>query len=261
MTQTQPPRVGFAGKRGEVWALLSSWVVPVIMAAAYVVLAITSETDTTGKAWMALGFAFVLVLWWVFRLLSETAALSRAVAVGDTDRVLEITAYQLSRKRGAAAAPLHIYRALAFEMRGEFEQCLAEANRVELTGLAESARKRWNLLAACARIGALVELGRTADARSELDQHVTPALSAFDARLEPAPHILGRLAKGRVLVAEKDPGALATLQTVIDDIRAGQGQRALAHHYASQVTTGAASESHRTKAAQQLPTAWFARSR
>src|SRR5579863_8451478 len=89
----------FAGKRGVAWSQLARWLVPEMMTLAYIFMALTAETDATGQAWMALGLAFVMVLWWIFRLLTSSAALARAVGVGDADRILDITARELHGRR------------------------------------------------------------------------------------------------------------------------------------------------------------------
>src|SRR6185295_6902325 len=74
----------------RIWQILSRWAVPVMMTLAYVLLAVTSDTDTTGKAWMGVGLGFVMVVWFVFRGLTEAAALSRALRVGDTVRLFAL---------------------------------------------------------------------------------------------------------------------------------------------------------------------------
>ena len=72
--------------------MLASWILPLVgMAIAYSVLAWSSDTDNTGKAWMAVGFGFVVVIWVVFRILVDQTALARAVATGDAARILAIT--------------------------------------------------------------------------------------------------------------------------------------------------------------------------
>ena len=58
---------------------LQSWGVPIMMTGVYGVLMWSSETDNTGKAWMAIGLGFVFCVWWLFRVLTTQAALSRAV--------------------------------------------------------------------------------------------------------------------------------------------------------------------------------------
>lgn len=197
------------------WA---SWILPLVgMALAYTVLAWSSETDNTGKAWMAIGFAFVVVLWSVFRILVDQTALARAVASADTPRILAIADQQLARKKGdAARGPFLVYRAYALEWQGNHASslaALAEARPIEPGLLA---------LAAAIRVLALAETGDTAAARRTLETELEPRIAKLDARLHAAPHMHALLARGRLLLAEGNrDGARKALQKVIDDIRAG----------------------------------------
>ncbi|MDB4957136.1 MAG: hypothetical protein JWO36_4705 [Myxococcales bacterium] len=258
---------GFAGKKGIGWSLLASWLIPVMMTGAYIVLAVTSETDHTGQAWMSIGLAFVLILWWLFRLLTEHAALSRAVAVGDADRILELTDKQLNpprwvRKRGAGdRARLQIFRALAYETRGDWQAAL---DAVSVTPVLSRQAPTLGVEAACIRVAAYVETGRVDEARRILDATITPAAARLDRRTNPVGYVNANLARGRVRWAEGAFDEAADLfQRVIDDVRAGSGQRAVAHFYVARCddargnTNGAAA--HRAKAAQLLPGSWVAR--
>lgn len=199
----------------------ASWIVPpVLMAGCYTVLAITSETDTTGKAWMAIGFSFVLVVWFTFRMAVEGAGLSRALAVGDADRVLVLATKQLARRSSEASrAPFLIHQALAHELRGDHAAALATADAAKPTAPVDK------LLQASVRVLALVEAGRLADARAavpDLDQRA----AAVDRRLQIAAHHYAHLARGRVLVAEGQvDAAKAELVKISDDIRAGHSLR------------------------------------
>src|SRR5689334_212010 len=80
------------------WDTLSRWAVPVMMTLAYAFLALTSETDTSGKAWMAAGLVLVMVVWFTFRSLTDAAALSRALSVGDTAKLFELAERPLARR-------------------------------------------------------------------------------------------------------------------------------------------------------------------
>ena len=233
----------FLGRSGPFWRFVASWFVPVIMTFAYVVLAATSGTDATGWAWMSIGLAFVLVLWWMFRILANGAAMSRAVAVGDADRVTEID------KRPLPAA-------VAFELRGEWAKTLLAVRR------AQPKKPRDQVLAATPEISALVETGEVAKAREVLEA-MQPTLAKLNERLEGASHIAARLARGKVLACERaNAEALAVLQKVIDDVRTGQRTRALAHHYAAQAAAAdgqlALADKHRERARVLAPSAWFA---
>jgi tetratricopeptide (TPR) repeat protein len=197
------------------WA---SWILPLLgMGLAYTVLAWSSETDTTGKAWMAIGFAFVVVLWSVFRILVDQTALSRAVASADAPRILAIADKQLARRKDALKrGPFLVYRAYALEWQGDHAgalAALAEAKPMEPGLIA---------LATAIRVLALAEQGDTAAARRTLDEELEPRIAKLDPRLHAAPHMHALLARGRLFLAEgKRDEAKQALQKVIDDIRAG----------------------------------------
>jgi hypothetical protein len=233
---------GFLGRNGLFWQFIASWFVPVIMTMAYVVLALTSETDATGWAWMSIGLAFVLVLWWLFRTLTKGASMARAMAVGDAELLAQIDKRPLS----AAAA---------LELRGEWTKTLVAVARVH------AKKPRDRVLAMTVEIGALVETGEVAKAREVLTA-LAPQLAQLHPRLQGASHIAAKVAEGRVLAAERrNAEALALLQIVIDDIRTGQRVRALAHHYAAIAAAAdgqhARADQHRAKAAALAPGAWF----
>ena len=88
----------------RIWRILQRWAVPVMMTLAYVLLAATSETNNTGKAWMGGGLVFVLVVWFMFRGLTETAALSRALSIGDVARLQALDGRLRLRPEGAVRA-------------------------------------------------------------------------------------------------------------------------------------------------------------
>ncbi|HEY5928438.1 MAG TPA: hypothetical protein VIV11_42420 [Kofleriaceae bacterium] len=213
------------------WAVLASWIVPPLaMSIAYGVLAWSSNTDNTGKAWMAVGFGFVVVIWLVLRVLVEQTALARAVASGDAARILAITDKQLARRRGdAARAPHLVYRAFAQESRGEHAAALATLAD------ARPADPGLRLLAAALRVLALVDTGDPAAARRTLTDEVEPLAGKLDTRLHAAPHIYANLARGRVLLAEgAHEEARVQLERVVDDMRAGNAVRTRARELMKQ---------------------------
>lgn len=208
------------------WVRLASWIAPpLVMAIAYGVLAWSSETDQTGKAWMAVGFGFVVVIWLVFRILVEQTAMARALASGDAERVLSIADQQLARRRGdAARGPFLVYRAFALEARGDHEAALATLAD------ARPAEPGLQLLAAAVRVLALVETGDVAGARHTCSEVLEPRAVRLDPRLHAVPHIHASLARGRLLLAEgRGADARQQLQRVVGDIRAGAAIRARAH--------------------------------
>jgi len=202
----------------ERWVRIASWVVPpVLMGGVYMVFAATSDADNTGKAWMAIGFGFVLVIWLVFRILVEQTALARAVASGDAERLLRVTA----RRTDPAALA---YRALAHELRGDWPAALAAATQAKPHG-----NPPFEVLAAAVRVSALVETGDVAAARRVADEALEPAVTRLDTRLHPAPNHHAMLARARLLAAEGQRDAAdRELQRVMDDIRAGEAIRARA---------------------------------
>ena len=248
----QVPRTGFAGKRGLVWSLIASWLVPSIMTGAYIFLMATSETDTDGKVWEGVGWTFVLTLWFMFRMLTAHAALARAVAVGDAERVLELADRRLAQRGPKRSRLYHAYRALGHDIRGDWSAALADLDRAPSHGT-------WRMIAATVRVGALVETGRVAEARVVFDAELGPTRPR-DAQSD----IRARLAEARLRWAEKDlDGAERLLGRLTDDVRAGSGIRATAHFYAARCAEArgdtAAATRHRAKARELAPGSWVAR--
>lgn len=234
---------GFAGKSGRGWVLVSKWVVPLVMSAAYVVLMLTSDADLGGKAWESLGLVFVLTLWFIFRDLTARAAMSRAIATADAERVLELAGDMRSNRQ-------RVHRAIAHQLRGDWAAALAELDGLPSGGV--------HPLAATVRIAALVETGRAAEARQVYEAVLARHHHSRDLAL------LARLAEARVRWAEGDlDGAEPMFAALVDDVRAGEGIRALAHYYAARIADAhgdaALADRHRAKARQLAPRAWFAR--
>jgi hypothetical protein len=212
-------RIGFGGKRGLIWVLLASWLIPLMMTGAYIVLIATSEVDAKGASWEAVAFAFVLVLWFLFRMLTEHAALARAVDVGAADEIIELSDFQLQRRKGARSRmPYHVYRALAFDILEDWPAALAELDRTEPTGT-------FRPLATTVRVSALASTGKAKEARALFDAELVgrPVTRIVQA------DILTLLADARVKLAEGDQAAAAkTLAKLSEDVRAGSGIRARA---------------------------------
>jgi hypothetical protein len=219
----------------RLWRIVSRWGVPVMMTLAYVLLAATSDTNLTGKTWMAAGLALVLTVWLVFRALTDAAALSRALAVGDVPRLHALADRHLGRtRRPAARARYLVARALADHLRGDHAAAVAALDQAP-------PRADLRPLATVIRIAALVELGRPA---AEL-----PAVPA-----SPRAPALAWLADALLAWRAGDlDAAVPLLARVIDDIRAGSATRAIAHVYAARIASArgddAAAARHRTAAA------------
>ena len=211
--------------------------VPIAMTGVYGVLAWSAETSTTGKAWMAIGLGFVYVIWWVFRVLTTDAALSRAVSHGDAPRLLALTERALARTKPAAVRVPHlIHRALAQAIQEAWPAALVTLAEVDLAVLPRPARPRWQLRAAAIRVAALAETGEVAEARRVLEAELLPAASQLDPRREPEARVLSELTRGRVLLAEgQGAAAHAALTSVVTDIRAGEHQRATAQRLLARI--------------------------
>jgi hypothetical protein len=200
----------FAGKRGRGWALLATWVVPLMMAGAYCVLIATSDVHTSGALWESGGFVLVLVFWFAFRILTRRGALARAIAVGDHGRILEL-----------AETPTD--RAIAYELRGDWPAVLREVDGAQPRTPSE------HVITAALRIHGLVETGDVARAREVLDRDIEPRTKQLDPRLHAPALARAQLARGRVLAAEgRAAEADAVLQRLIDDVRTRDTVRAAA---------------------------------
>ncbi len=243
---------GFFGKRGFFWKLLASGMMPIIMAAAYAFMAATSESDNTAKAWMGTAFLFVLVVWWIFRITTSTAALARAMSVGDPERILEL----VPAKSKTASARMQ--RAFAYEMRGSWAEAIESAATVR-----EAPRATPDVIGAAAavRVGALVESGDAAGARAVYDAELARALVTPGSHHELARS--ARLASGRVAWAEGDlDAASVAIERVMRDVRSGAAARAIAHAYAARIAEArgdvTAATTHRAEAARLAPGSWMA---
>lgn len=256
----------------RIWSILSRWAVPVMMSLAYVLLAATSDTNTTGKLLMATGLALVFVGWFVFRALTESAGLSRALSVGDVPRLRAI-----ARRRGArtpaARSRRILARAVADLLRGEFAGAV-DASAV-VRGRDAGLPPELELLAEVVYVAALIEEGApirrmdpaaaargpssVAEARKLLG--LAPAATAAGAAAGTAgvgrpgaAAALASLSEGQLALIARDLDAAATcFARVVDDIRAGSLARAMAHLHSARLAHGrgdcASAERHRIAAA------------
>lgn len=224
-------RRGFLGRRGWVWTLIASWFVPAVMTGAYIALALLADTDAIGLGWFGIGLLFVLCIWYMFRTLTQTAALSRALAVGDSEMILEITTHALSQKLVLGRRQLVLYQAAAYELRRDWAGMLA---KIDEAHIGPAASKTLRVQVACLKITALVESGEIARARAALDSELAPLEATLNDRLDAQLVIAAKLARGRVLLAEGNADGRSVLQQVIDDVRTGAATRdqakQLQHH-------------------------------
>jgi hypothetical protein len=226
------------------WRAASIYGVPVLVIGAWVFLAFSAETDATGYSWMAVGFSLVAVLWALFRLAIRRAGLARALSTGDPASVFKIAR---GRRRDAA-----VYRALAHEMKGDWNAVLTETPPPDPPS---------KLLVAYARAGALVELGDPVKARAELAS--APRAEQIRRPLHSPAPILASLAEGRVRWAEGDlDAATPLLERAADDVRTGPYSRAEALLYLARIADAhgdaAIAKRHRDAASKLAPTSWVA---
>ena len=207
------------------WRALQVWGVPVGMGIAYAMLIWSADTDTTGKAWLSIGYAFVLVIWFVLSYLMTTAALARAIDVADVARLKDVSDRALrSRRSDKARAPYLVARAIAHELGGAHTEAIAALDEAKLDALPAGKRAGWQLRATSTRIAALVGLGQVSLARAALDAELPPD-APRPAHSDAA--LLAALSAGRVLAAEgKRDDAAKKLRSVIDDVRATAAMRA-----------------------------------
>ena len=256
--------VGVFGLRRRKWVVIGRWLIPCMMLVSYALLVYTADTDLGGALWIGLGYFFVLLCWSAYRIAMAQGALARAASVGDADRLLEETEDRLARtRRPAARARYEVYRALAYDARGDWSDALASLDRAKLDALPPGARRPWDIYAAAVRVAAYVETGRIAEARAVLDRDLAGLDRGPAPRLVAHAYLLARVAHGRVLAAEgATEAALDVLQRVIDDLRAGDSARAIAHHVAARCAVrrgdAAGAARHQELAAKLAPRSWAA---
>lgn len=216
------------------WGVLSRWAVPVMMTLAYALLVVTSETDASGKAWMAAGLLLVMTVWFIFRALADSAALSRALSVGDTERLLALADRGLAHRRTrppAVRARFLVARGLAHLLRGELPAARTALDAAEPDPELQP-------LAATLRLIVQVELAapETAGTLPRADQPDTPGmLDSFPVSAPRAPW-LAWLADGlRARRTGELDAATSLLTRVTDDIRAGSALRAIAHLHIARI--------------------------
>ncbi|MCX5741237.1 MAG: hypothetical protein NT062_01920, partial [Proteobacteria bacterium] len=199
----------------------------------------------------------------LIRLLTARAALARALAVGDTERILEVATRELARKTdGLARAPLLLARAFAFEISGDWPKVIGALDEISLTTPLSPRAQALQHETAARRAGALVELGQVATARAAVDTLPAPTPLAPNAIDQMVAQLTHTLARGRVLVAEGKPDeARRALEAITKNIRATELQRATAHYYLAAISGEAAAATHRLAVARFAPRSWMNQNR
>lgn len=207
---------------------LTSWPVPVVMTALFVVLVWTSNASLAGALAAMVGLALVLVMWALFREMSFHAEIARALSVGDAALAHRLIEAQLARQSERRRAPYLVYRATAYELEGNWPRCAEDAEAARAHDLARGGRAAWRMAAACLHTGALGELGRSDEARALFEGEVRPRATA----LGPGGSLPAQLAEGRLLLASGElDAAVEKLTPLTRHVRLGPAQRACALHY------------------------------
>jgi len=165
---------------------------PIIIVAAYGMLMATSNTDHTGKAWMSIGGAFVLVLWFLI-----TYLVGRA-----------------SRGPDDASATV-----AALVARADWETTIARlAGATTPQALAQ-------------RAIAYAELGKASEARAAIEALPPPPAVAHVKNDLAVAELELALARARVLLLEDRTAAKQALGAIANNIRATGPQRATAKRF------------------------------
>lgn len=198
----------------RIWRVLSRVAVPVMMAMAYTLLVATSDVEAKGAFWMGFGFVLVMIAWVVFRKLTDAAALTRALSVGDVAKLEEL---------GKRPQPKYrVARALAALLRGDLEAAKRESDDVQLP-------RELAVLAAVIWLAAALELPTVRGDKVDIATgHGGFAIGNLAAGM--------LAARGSLMPAEPDRATARVeadkhLTRVIDDVRAGAVLRAIAHRY------------------------------
>ncbi len=214
---------------------LTSWPVPAAMTVLFLVLVWSSEASMAGSLAAMVGLAMVLVMWALFREMSFHAEITRALAIGDAALAHRLIEVQLARRGKGRQAPFLVYRAMAHELAGDWTRCAEDAEAARTGELARGGKASWRLAAACLRVGALCELGRTAEAHTLFEADIRPRAAA----LGPGGSLPAQLTEGRLLLAAGEPAeAIAKLTPLTRHVRLGPAQRALALHTVGRAEAG-----------------------
>lgn len=239
--------------------LLDGYIVPILVGIAYLGLISTSDM-TPAMMIVTLGFGgLVLMLWSAFKELRTHAIASRHAAVGDADELLALADEQLARRiRPSGKAPFQVYRAVAFELRGDTEAAKTAIAAVDLTRIAPRSRRAWSALLTATKINVLAHDGAAAEARAALDDELRPALKGV---VGPGADIILREAEARVLLAEgRTDEARPIFDELAKDIRLGSATRAACGYYAGKCVEATDPDAARTAyaaAAKLAPNTWM----
>jgi hypothetical protein len=242
---------------------LDSVVVPALIVLTWLIFVLTSDVHGVAAFVMLGAFLLVVFLWFTYRELRVHAAASRMAANGEPDELLELADKQIARRltrRGRI--PFHIYRSIAFEMRGDREASGTALEAVELDRLRGAGRASWGVLHAAQRIGLAADAGDAATARQVLEQDLRPSIARVSSS---GAEVLALECEARVLFVEgKHDEALPIFEKLGKNIRLGQSTRALCRYHVGRCladTDPEAAAAAYADAARLAPKTWLAKPR
>jgi hypothetical protein len=238
---------------------IDTWVIPLVLVLTWVMLFASSNVRGIPAVITLFAFGLVVVMFRAYRELRIHAASARHAAQGDPDELLALAERELSRRwTPRSRAPFHIFRSIAYQLRGEWAEARKALDAADLKSVGNRARRSWSMLHDAQRINLLAEEGDAAGARRVLEQELLPML-----RFVPGAgsKVIADEAEARVLLAERRfDAALPTFDKLARDVRLGPATRALCRYRAAQcldeVEPAAAREVY-LDAARIAPKTWI----
>jgi len=234
----------------KLFKFVDSWLVPGILILTWVLMYVTSNLHGIAAVVALAAFGVVVALWAGYRELRVHAAASRHAAQGEPHELLELAERELGRRwRARRRVPFHLYRSVAHQQLGEWEESKAALGHPDLAGIHEGPRG-WQVLYAAQRVALVAQSGDAKQARHLYDSELGAV----------AESLVAREARARVLIAEgKEAEALPILEQLRKDIRCGPAARATSRWLMSRCLDDA--EARRAavrEAAHIAPKLWFA---
>ena len=240
---------------------LDTWVIPALLVLTWLLLFTSSNVQGVAAVITLFAFGLVVVLWSTYKELRVHAAASRHAAQGDPDELLKLAEREIDRRiLVRRRAPFHIYRSIAHQQRGEWEEARKALAASDLQRIGGRTRRSWSMLHDAQQINLLAEEGDAAGARRVLEEQLLPAL-----RFVPGAgaKVIADEAEARVLLAERRfDAALPTFEKLAGDVRLGPSTRALCRYRAAECLESIDPEAAREvvlDAARIAPKTWIAR--
>ena len=212
---------------------IDTWVIPLVLVLTWVMLFASSNVRGIPAVITLFAFGLVVVMFRAYRELRVHAAAARHAAQGDPDELSALADREIEKRwTTKSRAPFHIYRSIAFQLRGEWGEARKALDAADLKRIGGRARRSWSMLHDAQRINLLAEEGDAAGARRVLEQDLLPML-----RFVPGAgaKVIADEAEARVLLAERRfDAALPTYDKLAKDVRLGPATRAICRYHAAQ---------------------------